>query len=68
MQHAPFVRKLEVWLAADEGTAKQMLHLAAAVDRLDLQSSELQTQVNAETQAQQLLTRLSGEPVLRRSC
>ncbi len=41
-------------------SAKLLQQLQQELQRLDLQSSELKTQVQAESQAQQLLKRLSG--------
>ncbi len=45
-------------------SAKQLQQLQEGLRRLDLQSSELTTQVQAESQAQQLLKRLSGRAAL----
>lgn len=42
-------------------SANQLQQLQKELQRLDLQSSELKTQVQAELQAQQLLKRLSGK-------
>ncbi len=61
-QHVCKVEKLQTGEseATSQATAKQVQQLSAALERLDLQGSELGTQVQAELQAQQLLKKLSG--------
>jgi len=63
-RQAKIVDQLDATSQGGSCSAKQLQQLQKELHRLDLQSSELKTQVQAELQAQQLLKRLSGKAAL----
>ena len=63
-RQAQLICELESLPRADDGNptfVQQMQHILSELERLDMQSLELKTQVKAESQAQQLLKKLSGD-------
>ena len=60
-QQAQLIQKLLASPHADTRTVRKLQRLAEELEKLDMQYSELASQVQAESQAQQLLKSLSGD-------